>query len=138
MEITDANVHDSVEFGDLLDSLPLNNIEVVTADSAYLSRRNCDLVEAIGAKPFINVKKNIDSVRAGGSKAWFDMVMGFKKRHKAWMKVYHRRSSAESAFSAIKRKFGHKLSSIRRDYQRKELMIKVIAYNLNIASKRRI
>jgi hypothetical protein len=35
-------------------------------------------------------------------------------------------------FSAIKRKFGHRLGSIRKDLQRKELMTKVLAYNLNI------
>ncbi len=41
MEVTDANVHDSQEFKSLLDSLPLDDVEAVTADSAYLSRKNC-------------------------------------------------------------------------------------------------
>ena len=138
MEVTDGNVHDSLEFESLLDSLPLADIEAVTADSAYLSRRNCDLTEAIGAKPYINLKKNVGRLRAGGSKAWFDMVLTYKEHPKAWKRVYRRRSSAETAFSAIKRKFGHKLSSTRKDHQRKELMVKVIAYNLNILAKRRI
>jgi transposase len=138
MEVTDGNVHDCCEFKNLLDSLPLEDVEAVTADSAYLSRRNCDLVEAIGAKPYINLKKNISVLRAKGSKAWFDMIFSYKKNPKAWRKIYHSRSSAETAFSAIKRKFGHQLSSIRKDNQRKELMTKVVAYNLNILARRRI
>ena len=137
MEVTDANVHDSLEFESLLSSLPLDNIEAVTADSAYLSRKNCDLAEAIGAKPYINLKKN-SLLRAHGSKAWFDMVLSYKSNPEAWKRIYHRRSSAETAFSAIKRKFGYKLLSIRKEHQRKELMSKVVAYNLNILAKRRI
>jgi transposase len=137
MEVTDANIHDSQKFESLLDSLPLVNIETVTADAAYLSRWNCDLVDAIGAKPYINLKKNVVMLRSKGSKAWFDMVLNYKMNPEAWKKVYHRRSSAESAFSAIKRKFGHKLLSMRKEYQRKELMSKVVAYNLNILAKRR-
>jgi transposase len=138
MEVTDANVHDSQEFKSLLDALPIVNIEAVTADAAYLSRVNCDLVEAIGARPYINLKKNVQMLRAKGSKAWFDMVFNYKRHPKAWKKIYNRRSVAETAFSAIKRKFGHQLSSTRKDNQRKEIMTKVIAYNLIILTKRRI
>jgi transposase len=138
MEVTDANVHDSLEFKSLLDSLPLVNIEAVTADAAYLSRVNCDLVEAIGAKPYINLKKNVTMLRAKGSRAWFNMVLYYQRHPEAFKKVYHRRSVAETAFSAIKRKFGHQLSSTRRDNQRKELMTRVVAYNLIILTKRRI
>ena len=57
------------EFEGLLDSLELVDIAAVTADAAYLSRRNCDLVDAIGAKPYINLKKNVTKLRAKGSKA---------------------------------------------------------------------
>ena len=138
MEVTDANVHDSKEFEGLLDSLHLVDIEVVTADAAYLSRKNCDLVDAIGAKPYINLKKNVTMLRAKGSKAWFDMVFCYKRHPKAWKKIYHSRSSAETAFSAIKWKFGHQLLSIRKDNQRKEIMTKVVAYNLIILARRRI
>ena len=135
MEVTDANVHDSCKFENLLGSLPLDDIEAVAADSAYLSRRNCDLIEAVGAKPYIRLKKNIRVVRSRGFKAWSDMIFSYRENPEAWRRIYHTRSSAETAFSTIKRKFGHQLSSIRRDHQRKELMTKVIAYNLNILAK---
>lgn len=107
MEVTDANVHDSCKFKNLLESLPLDDIEAVTADSAYLSRINCDLIEEIGAKPYIKLKKNISVMRSRGSKAWSDMIFSYRQNPEAWRAIYHSRSSAETAFSAIKRKFGH-------------------------------
>jgi transposase len=132
MEVTDGGVHDSTQLTALLDSLPLDDIEAVTADAGYLSRRNCDLIEAKGAKPHIKIKKNIHVIRAWGSRAWVNMILEWRKDPKAWNRKYHMRSSVKSAFSAIKRKFGHILASIRKDLQRKELMAKVLAYNINI------
>jgi transposase len=64
-----------------------------------------------------------------------DMIVEWRENPEAWNKKYHVRSCAESAFSAIKRRFGHRLASIRRDMQRKEIMTKVIAYNLNILAR---
>jgi transposase len=138
MEVTDANLHDSLKFKSLIESLPLNDIETVAADSAYLSRQNCDVAEAYGAKPYIKIKKNITLIRSAGSKAWSDMILCYRRNPERWMKIYHARSSAECAFSAVKRKFGHKLSSLRRDHQRKELMTKIVTYNLSILAKRYI
>jgi len=133
MEVTDGEANDSPQLGNLLKTL--DDVEAVAADSGYLSRRNCDLIEAIGAKPYIKPKKNIVIVRSHGSKAWKNMLLEYAEKPDDWNKIYHFRSSAETAFSAIKRKFGYQLSSIRRDFQRKELMTKVIAYNLNIVAR---
>ena len=80
-------------------------------------------------------KRNIVIVRSQGSKAWKNMLLEYAEKPDDWNKIYHFRSSAETAFSAIKRKFGYQLSSIRRDFQQKELMTKVIAYNLNIVAR---
>ena len=101
MEVTGGEVNDSSQLGALLDSLPLQ--EAVTADAGYLSRRNCDLIEAKGAKPYIKIKKNIRLIRAWGSKAWVDMILEWRRNPKEWNKRYNMRSSAESAFSAIKK-----------------------------------
>jgi transposase len=134
MEVTDAYQSDAVQMGGLLESLHIDNIEAVAADSAYLSRSNCDIVEALGAKPFINLKCNVKG-KSHGSFAWRKMVYDYRRNPEEWKQVYHFRSSAESAFSALKRKFGYRLSAIRKDLQRKELMIKVIVYNLNILAR---
>jgi transposase len=44
---------------------------------------------------------------------------------------------AETAFSAIKRTLGHRLTSNRRDHQKLELMIKVVVYNITVLIKTR-
>jgi len=134
MEVTDGGASDSPQLKNLLKPLPLEDIEAVAADSAYLSRRNCDLVEAIRAKPYIKPKKN-STARSHGSKAWRNMILDYRENPEAWNKRYHIRSSAETAFSTIKRKLGYQLSSKRKDLQRKELMTKVITYNLNILAR---
>jgi hypothetical protein len=54
-----------------------------------------------------------------------------KKEPVSLNKKYHARSHAENAFSAIKRRFGHRLASIRNDSQWKELSVKFIAYDLS-------
>jgi len=135
MEVTDGEVHDSTQLAALLASLPLDDVEAVTADAGYLSRHNCDLIEAKGAKPYIKIKKNIKVIRAFGSRAWVNMIVEWRRDPKAWNRKYNMRSSAECAFSAIKRRFGYRLASVRKELQRKELMTKVLAYNLNILAK---
>lgn len=134
MEVTDGEASDSPQLRKLLKALPLDDIEAVAADSAYLSRKNCDLIEAIGARPYIKPKRN-STARSHGSRAWRRMILDYRENSEEWNKKYHIRSSAETAFSVIKRRFGYQLSSIRKDLQRKELMTKVIAYNLNILAK---
>jgi transposase len=134
MEVTDAYQSNAVQLGNLLKALPIDDIEAVTADSAYLSRRNCDLIEAKGAKPFIKLKRNIKG-KSHVSKAWKNMVHYFRLNPQGWRQMYRFRSSAETAFSALKRKYGYRLASMKKDHQRKELMTKVIAYNLNILAK---
>ncbi|MBW3021602.1 transposase, partial [Candidatus Woesearchaeota archaeon] len=49
-----------------------------------------------------------------------------------WMMVYHQRSNIEAVFSALKRKLGGYVSSIKRNIQPVELGLKIIVYNLMI------
>src|SRR3989337_241034 len=59
MEVTDGEASDSPQLAGLLCALPIDDLEAVAADSAYLSRRNCSLIEALGAKPYIKLKRNV-------------------------------------------------------------------------------
>jgi len=45
---------------------------------------------------------------------------------------YHKRSNAESTFSAIKKKFGETLKSRKRTAQINEMLCKIIAYNITV------
>ena len=69
--------------------------------------------------------------------AWKRMIRSYRRNRCRWMKQYHTRSMAETAFSAIKRTLGHRLTSTRRDHQKLELMTKVIVYNTTVLIKSR-
>jgi transposase len=114
MGVTGAYKNDAVQLKNVLASLPIDDLEAVAADSAYLSRRNCDLIEAKGARPFFKPKQNVKG-RSHGSKAWKNMIHYFRGNPQGWRRTYRLRSSAETAFSAIKRKFGHRLTAVRKD-----------------------
>ncbi len=66
---------------------------------------------------------------------WREMVLLYRKNKKLFLKMYHRRSLAESVVSAVKRRFDHRLVSRKRSYQKKEVMLKVITYNLSIVAR---
>ncbi len=48
-----------------------------------------------------------------------------------FLKHYHQRSNVESAFSAIKRKFGGSVRSKIPDAQANEVLCKILCYNLS-------
>lgn len=106
----------------------------VCADKAYISRNACDIIAKHGAFPYIMLKSNTKGWSMG-SKAWRDMVLLYRNNRKLFLKMYHRRSIAESVVSSVKRRFDHGLSSVRRRNQKKELMLKVITYNLSIVAR---
>jgi len=106
---------------------------ILCADSAYLSRKNCNLIEEKGRTPYIKPKKN-SKVKAKGSQAWRSMVKLYREDKNEFEKHYHQRSLVESVYSVLKTVFGNHLSSRRRKAQRRELMCRVIAYNIDRAN----
>jgi transposase len=132
MEVTTGTVGDTTQLGALLESL--DDIESVSADTGYLSHRNCMLVEAKGATPYLKPKRHSPE-KPIGPPAWKRMIHSYRRNNRRWMKQYHTRSMAETAFSAIKRALGHRLTSNRRDHQKLELIIKVIVYNVIVLIK---
>jgi len=62
------------------------------------------------------------------------MIKLYREDKNAFEKHYHQRSLVESVYSALKTVFGNHLSSRRRKAQRRELMCRVIAYNIDRAN----
>jgi transposase len=130
--ITDENGADSPQFGPLIKKTATGfTIDEVSADMAYSSRLNLQLVANAGGKPFIPFKKNATG-RAGGSALWVKMFHYFKLNRDAFMEHYHKRSNIEATNAAIKRKFGETLKSKNPVAQVNELLAKIIAYNLTV------
>jgi transposase len=107
----------------------------VSADKGYLSYRNAKLVSDAGAVPFIAFKSNSgpgDYRKEGVAKTkpWTDMFMYFTFKREEWLRMYHKRSNVETAFSMIKRKFGDNLRSKTDTATVNEVLAKVLCHNL--------
>jgi transposase len=104
------------------------DVREVSADKAYLSRKNLNAVEAVGGMLFIPFKSNtVDPTEAG---AWARMYHLFMYRREQYMEHYHKRSNIETAYSMIKGKFGSALRSKSDVGQINEALCKVLAHNI--------
>lgn len=108
-----------------------NRIGMVAADAAYLSRRNCDFIEAVGAEPRILPKSNT-SIKADGSPAWQRMLFGFINNTQAWLADYHKRSCSESVNNSLKTSKPRPLLKRRDDRRFGEIGARVTVYNIRV------
>lgn len=88
-------------------------------------------VEAIvdhGAAPFVAFTAN---ARGNGKSVLYNKLFHFfQMNREEFLSNYHRRSNAESTFSAMKRKFGEIIRSKTPVAQRNELLLKVLCHNI--------
>jgi len=135
VKLTGAKKHDSP----LLKSLVLETSEnfqmhEVSADKAYSSRDNHDLIWKVGAKPYIPFKKGTRTTKKG-SKVWRSMYWEFRIKNEEFNKHYHLRSNVESTFSMIKRKFGSSVKSKNKTAQFNEVLCKILTHNICVVIK---
>jgi transposase len=103
-------------------------VREVSADKAYLSRKNLNAVESVGGMPFIPFKSNtVEPTEAG---TWARMYHLFMYKREEYMEHYHKRSNIETAYSMIKGKFGSALRSKSDTGQINEALCKVLAHNI--------
>ena len=125
--MTDSTRHDSPEFKHLMKHLPeLGN---VLGDKAYSSRNNCQIVADKNGKPYLHFKDNATN-KSKGKPAWTISIREYKNDTEEWLSVYHLRSIVESVFSSIKKRWGSFLRGRKKWMQKKELALKVLAYNV--------
>jgi transposase len=127
--VTDRRGGDSPQFIPLLQAgAEAFQIGEISADKAYLGRANLNAAEAIGAAAFIPMKANTyDDPK---SPAWSKLFHLYSYRIDEFLPHYHRRSNAETTFSAMKRLFGDTLMSKNDEAQVNELLLKTLAYNI--------
>lgn len=107
------------------------DVQEVSADKAYSGRENLNVIDEVGAMPYIPFKKNIKSgTRAGGSEIWRRMYHFFMYQNKDFLVKYHQRSNVETVFHMIKTKFGDSIKSKDRTAQFNEILCKVLCHNL--------
>lgn len=130
VEITGGNVNDSKMFTPLVsDTALLFNLKKLCADKAYSSRDNLELVQKLGAMPYIPFKKNT-SGKSKGSMTWSRLFRYFTQHYYEFAQEYHKRSNIESCFSAIKRKFGDFCRTRTEQSQDNEILCKILCHNV--------
>jgi len=110
--------NDNIDFQSVLKNL---SAKFVVADKGYDSRANRYFVLR-RLKAYPHIPRRIYSgatYERTGVKLKFDET------------IYHQRSKVETVFSVIKRKYGSIVLSKRFDTQKKEVIFRIIAYNLD-------
>lgn len=108
-------------------------------DSAYLTRKICNLISKMGGTPFIKPKSNTIS-NSRGSYSWKEMVIMYLKNLAKFNDHYHQRNIVEAVFAALKERRGRggSLRSRMSRTQDKELAIQVISYNIDMVARAEI
>ena len=130
VKITEGEVHDSPSLPYLVEQTAKNfRVGEVSGDKAYSSRKNLQLIEDVGAVPFIPFKKNVRGKRVGCG-IWKKMYHYFMYKHEEFLEHYHKRSNTETVFHMIKTKFKDNLRSKSKTAQVNELLCKILCHNI--------
>ncbi len=143
-KITNGRRHDCPFFVVLLK--PFKWLGNVIADKGYLSRVNFQFVYDRKGQAYIPVydrkgqayipfkkgkkKGSVDSPKS--HPAWKFTFHFWKALNGIYMGIYHQRSKIEAVFSAIKKRYGDKLNCKNARMRRKEMSLRLIAYNIRI------
>src|SRR3989344_5830227 len=114
---------------------PIKMIGYVIADKGYLARINFQAASDKGGQgiiPFKKGKKKQSRSSPLGFPAWKFAHDFWTVMNGLYMGIYHRRSRIEAVFSAIKKRYGDKLNCKSARMRRKEMSLRLIAYNIRI------
>jgi len=106
------------------------DVQEFSADMAYSSRDNYELVEKLGGQAYIPFRSNATGRPRGKSHLWRKMFHYFKFNQEEFMQQYHARSNIETSFHMIKAKFNDLLKSKTFTAQKNELLLKVLCHNI--------
>jgi transposase len=129
VRVTDGHVHDMKEFQPLVNAkAEMFTISEISADKGYLARKSFDLVDSIGAAPYIAFKRT--SMPNPKSPVWDRLFHLYSLNRQEFLTHYHKRSNVESAFSALKRRFADFIRAKKYPAQKNELLLKILIYNV--------
>jgi transposase len=130
VELTMGNEHDTKFLPELVMQTAQNfTIKEVSGDKAYSSRVNLQLIDELGAVPYIPFRKGTTG-RAKNAPAWKKMYHYFEFKNEEFLEHYHKRSNAETTFHMIKSKFGDSVRSKTEIAQVNEVLLKVLCHNI--------
>ena len=131
VEITDRHAGDSPQFKPLVEATAQKfTMRQVSADKAYLSNDNLQIVVRNQATPYIPFKSNSRAYDKRHSPLWRQMYHYFSYNQETFMENYHKRSNVETTFMMIKAKFGDAVRSRTKTAQVNETLCKVLCHNI--------
>jgi transposase len=131
VEISHAFAADTSYFPTLVEQTSQNFVmNEVSADKAYSSQKNLQLVLVKGAQPYIPFKSNTNPSDHRSGSLWKRMFHFYKYNEEWFKRHYHKRSNVETVFSMIKGKFGERLKSKSQTAQMNEVLCKVLCHNV--------
>ncbi len=129
VQIAGRDAGDSPQFAGLVNATAQNfNIKEVTADKAYLSNENLELVQSIGGTAFVPFKSNSKSGEKGS--LWEKMYHFYSFHRDTFLKSYHQRSNIESTFAMLKAKFRDHVRSKSDVAMKNEVLCKFLCHNI--------
>lgn len=131
VEVTPTETADAPQLVPLLASTAQRfAIREVSADKAYSSRRNLQVIDAAGATPYIPFKNRTNGLGKKWDGLWNRMWHFYNFNQQCFMEHYHKRSNVETTFSMIKGKFGGAVRSKTPVTQVNEVLVKVLCHNI--------
>jgi transposase len=126
--ITDGTTSDITLFPYLVNDVDAR-LGVVRADAAYLSRDNVQMIEDMGAVPYIRPKSS-STMESKGRYAWRHMQFRYRKDKEAFHEEYNQQRRAEAFFSKMKRRFGSSVRSRIGTTRRREVWMRILILNM--------
>jgi transposase len=102
-------------------------IRKVSADAAYVSYENADLVAQHGGAAYILFKANTTCAEGGTLAKMFHL---YNLNREDYLNHYHKRSNSESTFSMVKAKFGDSLRSKTDTAMVNEALAKILCHDI--------
>jgi transposase len=129
VEIDERYAGDCPRFAPLLKATAGSGFTIgeVSADAAYLSYDNMELVASLGGTPYIAFKAGT-TAGDGGTMARMFHLYNFNRDK--YLNHYHKRSNVESTFAMMKAKFGDSSRSKTDTAMVNEALCKVLCHNV--------
>lgn len=108
------------------------NVRVVIGDSNYLSHRNFAIADDLNVKLILTPKSNSVMSKDGSDPLWDKNLELFRTDDAEALDAMYARKMVETAFSAVKRRFGRSVAGRVDISQYNEALCKVVCYNLSV------
>jgi len=133
VEVTATETADAPQLPQLVNATAKTfDIDEVSADKAYSSKKNLNTVIAVNGTPYVPFKRYSKGSQ-GMHKfdgVWQRMWHYYNFNREAFLAHYHKRSNIETTFSMVKMKFGTNVRAKTPVAQINEVLCKILCHNI--------